>query len=551
MTSRTWWPSIRVCQRQRRPPESSAPGPRQLTARPAALPFTLAADEDDACAANTISFSIPNATIRLTPPTDTNEVGTTHDITCHIRIHNGGSGTPFQNAPAGTNCDGDISGVGSFITGGVADDDDCATVGTTGQCTLTITSAVTGQSIVSACTEEMAPPGGLTVNNVQLSRCTDGLQVAPVGCPDDPDPGGPQCINGLPVEKFWVDAEILLAPPQDANAVNDPHTFTCHIRIDIGDGNGFVDAPDGTLCDLDKVSGPGDFTPTTNDDQCLVNGGDGNCTVTFTSPTTGITVVKACTEENQPPPPANAGLTVTATNMIGVALSRCTESLLVPPTSPGNCTPIATEGPNDAVKCWVNAEILLSPPQDANEINDPHVFTCHIRIDIGDGNGFVNAPNNTLCDLDKVSGPGDFTPTTDDDFCLVDGGDGNCTVTFTSPTTGITVVKACTEEIQAMPGLTVLGVPLTRCTANLPVAPTSPTKLHADRGRRPERRSQVLGQRRDPALAAARLERPEPAARLHLPHPDRHRQRRWLRQRPRRHELRPRHHRCRWFQPRG
>ena len=189
----------------------------------------ISAEEDDACAANTISVAIPNATIRLSPLTDTNEVNSTHQITCHIRIHNGGSGAPFQNAPNGTICNANIdSGPGGFV-GNV---DTCAVDGGDGNCILTITSNVTGKTVVSACTQD------LVVNTVSLMRWTDGTQVAPLGCPDDPDPGGPQCFNGNPVEKFWVSA-----PPSSSRRLRTRTRLartTCSpvtVQVDIGDGN--------------------------------------------------------------------------------------------------------------------------------------------------------------------------------------------------------------------------------------------------------------------------------------------------------------------------
>jgi hypothetical protein len=123
--------------------------------------------------------------------------------------------------------------------------------------------------------------------------------------------------------------------------------FTCKIEVDLGTGS-FVNAPAGTNCDLDIVSDTGTsvFVPA-GVDSCLTVLATGECTVTISSPTTGITVVKACTEETAPP----GGL-----NVLGVLLSRCTTTLPAPPTST-NCTPSSpqsTFGPTDAVKCWAD-----------------------------------------------------------------------------------------------------------------------------------------------------------------------------------------------------
>jgi hypothetical protein len=396
--------------------------------------------ESDACAAQTLTTTVPNAKISLSPPTATNEVGTTHQITCTIQVHVGGP-TTFTNAPDGTLCDADIdSGPGSFV----GDDDDCTVDGGDGNCIITITSNVTGRTVVSACTEESAPPGGLTVNSVVLSRCTDGQQVAPGHS------------NGLPVEKFWVDARILLSPSQDSNAVGSNHNFTCTIQIDIGDGNGFVNAPAGTTCDLDIVSGPGDFDPA-GDDSCTTIGATGACQVDIVSNVTGITVVSACTEETSPP----AGLTVTASNAIGAVVSRCTTALQSQPTVE-DCTPITAQGAvvgstSDAVKCWVDARIQISP-NGTNAVNDTHTFTCTIEVDTG--SGFGPAPDATQCEVSIVGGPGSITGSP----CSTLG--GSCDVSADSAVTGLTEVQACAD-------LTVLSVTFNDlCTEAIDPAPT-------------------------------------------------------------------------------
>ena len=104
-----------------------------------------------------------NAKIAIIPP-GTNFIHSEHELTCHIEVNDG---TGWDLAPAGTLCDVDISGVGSFVSG----TDTCTTVGTTGECKVKITSPDTGTTVVSACTSS------LTVEEVVLLRCTDGQEV--------------------------------------------------------------------------------------------------------------------------------------------------------------------------------------------------------------------------------------------------------------------------------------------------------------------------------------------------------------------------------------
>src|SRR6185436_10355513 len=50
-----------------------------------------------------------------------------------------------------------------------------------------------------------------------------------------------------------VDANIQLTPPNATNQVGTPHTLTCHINVN--DGNGSANAPAGTLCTVSIISG--------------------------------------------------------------------------------------------------------------------------------------------------------------------------------------------------------------------------------------------------------------------------------------------------------
>ena len=71
--------------------------------------------------------------------------------------------------------------------------------------------------------------------------------------------------------KTFVDANIQITP-NGVNRVGQTHTFTAHVNINAGDGNGFVAAPNGTQISFTMDSGPGAFT-TTN--PCTTAGGNG------------------------------------------------------------------------------------------------------------------------------------------------------------------------------------------------------------------------------------------------------------------------------------
>jgi hypothetical protein len=122
-------------------------------------------------------LQVVDANVSITP-NGTNPVGSTHTFTGHVNV-NDGSG--FVNAPAGTTITFTIdSGPGSFV-GGVSS---CNTVAATGSCTVTITSAVPGTTVVSAHTT-------VSVAGVSVTRDTNGT-------------GG----NSGPATKLWVDSAV-------------------------------------------------------------------------------------------------------------------------------------------------------------------------------------------------------------------------------------------------------------------------------------------------------------------------------------------------------
>jgi hypothetical protein len=253
---------------------------------------------------------------------------------------------------------------------------------------------------------------------------------------------------------YSADATIDITP-DGVNEVGDPHKFTAEVQT-IG-GNIATSGANTPLCVTFTIqSGPGEFTTPddgndcngngNNLDDCTIAGGsnEGDCSAWIVSNVSGTTVVRAC---------APIPIDTNGDGATDVTKNRCTGGASNP----------------DGEKVWVNAKIRLTPPTDTNFIYDTHDITCWIKINKGDGAGFVNAPDGTLCDADIDSGPGSFV--NNDDDCLVDGGDGNCVITITSSTTGTTTVSACTEESAPPGGLNVEGVLLSRCTDGSEVEP--------------------------------------------------------------------------------
>jgi uncharacterized repeat protein (TIGR01451 family) len=207
--------------------------------------------------------------------------------------------------------------------------------------------------------------------------------------------------------KTFVDANIQITP-NGVNRVSEPHTFTAHVNVDAGDGNGYVSAPDGTQISFTIDSGPGAFT-TTN--PCTTAGGAGSCQITLNSATAGVTTVSAHT----------------TLQVGGVTLTRATDG------AAGNSGP--------ASKTYVNARIAIAPNA-ANEVGAPHTFTVTLSKDTGAG--YQPAPNQhvdvTLTDANGAA------HTAASGSCTTAGANtdasGQCTVTFTSPTAGTVTAHA-------------------------------------------------------------------------------------------------------------
>src|SRR5262249_44637927 len=133
---------------------------------------------------------------------------------------------------------------------------------------------------------------------------------------------------------------------------------------------------------------------------------------------------------------------------------------------------VSTNGvaPNSppAVKTFVDSNIQITP-NGTNPVGKTHTFTAHVNVNLGDGNGYVNAPNGTQISFSIQSGPGVLAGSP----CSTAGGTGSCTATLTSLVPGTTVVNATTNVI-------VGGVTLNRTTNNSAGNSGPATKLWAD-----------------------------------------------------------------------
>ncbi len=318
-----------------------------------------------------------DATITIDPDA-TNEVGDEHTFTVTVQ-QDSGDGAGLVNVPNGTLVA--VTLTDALGADSVVSLNSCALGGTVaGVCWVTFTSATGGTVTGHAAVD-------LTLAGLAVHRETDG--VAP---------------NSNDAVKTFVDAWITITPDA-TNETGDPHTFTVTAKQDSGDGNGFVNVPDGTIVTVTLTDDDG-AAATGVVDGCALGATAGTCTVSFTSATGGTVTGHAAID-----------LTLAA-----LAVHRETDG--VAPNS------------DDAVKTFVDAYITINPPEATNTVGDPHTFTVNVQQDSGDGNGFVDVPDGTIVTVTLTPSAG-ATIGLIDDTCDGPGTvGGECTVTFSSSTTG-------------------------------------------------------------------------------------------------------------------
>jgi hypothetical protein len=345
------------------------------------------------------SKSWVDANIQITPATASNKVGTNHVLTITVNALGGTIDAGPHTATASI-----VSGPGSFVgsptctyTGGAA----------TASCTVTITSAVTGTTVVSA-------TSNIPVNGVTITRTTGTAANTAAGGSGN-------------ASKAWVNARISIAPSA-TNEVGQSHTFTVTLEKDTGNGAGFQPAAgehvDVTLTDSNGAS---HTAPTGSCTNAGANtNASGQCTITFTSNSAGKVT----------------GHATSTLSIGGVSITVQTDG--VAPNSA------------DAVKTFVDASISITPTA-TNGITESHTFTVHVEANDGSGSGFQ--PVSGVKPTVSLTNGGGASAINITDNCASTGTDasGNCTVSFTSDNPGTVTGNASIT-------LTVGGVSLTRDT---------------------------------------------------------------------------------------
>ena len=335
------------------------------------------------------NFEICGANISISPD-GVNEVGDPHTFT--VNVSGGVSGS-----------ESGVEGVFPDVTLSTSDGatidpedvtDNCADVGTDadGNCTVVFTSntvgVVTGHASVTA-----------TIEGADFTVETDGANG-----------------NSEDAVKRFVDASIAITP-DGVNEVGDEHEFTITVT---------PDAPDGATVSAITITPSVEPAPDSQSDDCAAVTADGpyTCTLTISNDDAG---------------------TFTADADVSITFSDGTNSDTVLRSTSGDSGP---DGSGSATKRFVDAYITIA--EDAvNIVGDPHTFTVNVYQDdgliavdenddpLGDGvAGFGPVADGTIVEVTLTDSDGADNSVSEDTCADPGTVDGECTITFTSPTAG-------------------------------------------------------------------------------------------------------------------
>jgi hypothetical protein len=305
--------------------------------------------------------------ISISPLTATNKVNDAHLITATVK-QNSGNGSGFVNAPDGTSVTFSLlnNTAGATFVGAISS---CTT--TAGTCSVSINTATTGSVDINAATT-------FSVLGVSLTRMTgDGLSG--------------DSVNG---HKTYVDARIVLSPLTATNNIQSPHTITATVSQDLGNGGGFVAAPDGTLVTfslLNNTAGAA-FIPTAGSNTCTTTAG--TCSVQINSNTPGSVDIHA----------------TTTFNVAGVSITRASGDGLSGDSANAN-------------KLYVSAKITIVKDAQPNDLQD-FAFTGLGSFSLDDDQSVFGADNvllNSKVFSNQIPGTYSITETLPNSFWQFNG----------------------------------------------------------------------------------------------------------------------------------
>jgi hypothetical protein len=334
-----------------------------------------------------------DASIKITPTTAVNEVGTEHVFTITLTAipagttPSGFSITPSINSKTGLTTNSNTCGSLTFVDAN------------TRSCTYTINTNTAGTYTLDA-------TGSVTMGGVTVTRSTSG----------NAGPGG----SG-PATKHYVDALITITPQTAVNEVGSAHVFTITLTAipdDAGAPSNFSITP--SLNPLTEL--------TTNTNTCasltVVDANTRSCTYTINTNKAGTYTLDA------------SG----SVTMGGVTVTRSTS---------GNAGP---GGSGPATKHYVDASIAITPTEATNVIKHQHVFTITLTAipdDAGAPSDFTITPSlipttNLTTNSNTCATPNVSSNTATCTYTINSSAEGTYTLNATGSVTmgGVTVTRS-------------------------------------------------------------------------------------------------------------
>lgn len=321
----------------------------------------------------------------------TNPVGEDHTFTVTVE-RNDGSG--WSAVPDGTTLDATWTPTAPNVSS--ISEDLCADPGTVGgSCDITVTTTNVGL-------------GTLSIDGIAGTTLGDYLDGEEFAFAFDP---------ATTASKLWVDWEAAISRPAE-NPVGEEHTFT--IGVQVFDGEGYVDVPDGTIVGLTLDPNDPDLVV---ENTCATGTVNGGCT---------LTVV------------ADEAL------VLGIEVTSVDDTVIDDGGVDRNVS-FTFDDPVDSSKEWI--EYRIAGDDDAyNLTGQEHTFTLTAQ-ERREGGDWEPLAGVTL-DVDLAAGS---VGTMDASDCTVEGTgvDGECTVTVNSDAPGsATVIADAINGVELLDGET-------------------------------------------------------------------------------------------------
>jgi hypothetical protein len=394
--------------------------------------------------------------LQVTPETDSNPTGTSHEFTATLSAISGTAPTAScstiaVNATTDLKISYELSGANDS-DGNTPDtpDGECTITATTSFCKFSILAAnstASGTTTVRAWIDhdgESPADGGITEADRaegQAEGTSPGTGCTP---PDTPPATEPDCTDV--VTKTWTASRLDCNPEQKDNPTGTTHTVTCTATDAAGSRvvGTVVDAEATGANDPDGGnSGTPDFSCTTIADDATTPDTNEGGTCKFNHPGTaaldqGVTLYRAWIDDDGNPDNINEG-----------DLTEGRDEVATPGTTP------EPDDTDVVEKTWKASRLDCTPDTATNKAGETHTVTCTARDERGNTVSGTKVdyeasgqddPGTTPGGASEDTANGAGTAAAPNDGSCTTGSDGKCTFTHTSNQPGTSTYRAWIDD---------------------------------------------------------------------------------------------------------